>query len=97
MNKSIKDIIASEYIVQNEYNLNPLYIKKIIKMKGVTTTELMTLFNRSIAATYARLSGNKPISLEEGFKLANLLQIDINRLFAPTQQDVMNVVVHDKL
>lgn len=95
--RTIKDMIGNEYIAQNEYNLNPLYIKKIIKMKGVTTEQLMKLFDRSIAATYTRLSGNKQISLEEGFKLANLLQIDINKLFAPTQQDIMNVIVHDKL
>jgi len=95
MNVPVKNI--SNYRHNVKYNLNSLYIKKIIKMKGITTDQLMKLFNRSIAATYARLSGTKPISLEEGFKLSELLQIDMIKLFAPTQEDIMDVIVRDKL
>jgi len=83
--------------ITTKYNLNPLYLKKVIKMKNVTQQELMQLFDRSIASIYTRLSGSKMFTIKEAFLLADYLDMDINKLFAPTQDDVMNVIVRDKL
>lgn len=80
-----------------KYNLNPIYLKKVIKMKNVTQQDLMQLFDKSIASIYTRLSGSKKFTIEEAFLLADYLEMDINKLFAPTQDDVMNVIVRDKL
>lgn len=81
----------------NEYNLNPVYIRKLIHQKNINKDDLMKLFGKSQAAVYARLSGAKMFTIEEGFKLANILNIDIYKLFTPSQQDIIDVLCNDKV
>lgn len=84
-------------VKNNEYNLNSVYIRKLIQQKNIKKTDLMKLFNKSQAAVYARLSGAKIMTIEEGFKLAQLLNINIYTLFAPTQQEIIDVLCNDKV
>ena len=84
-------------VKNNEYNLNPVYIRKLIQQKNVNKNDLMKLFGKSQAAIYARLSGAKIMTIEEGFKLANLLNIDICKVFAPSQQDIIDVLCDNKV
>lgn len=83
--------------VKNEYNLNPVYIRKLVQQKGINKNDLMELFGKSQAAVYARLSGAKVMTIEEGFKLANKLGIDIHKVFAPSQQDIIDVLCDNKV
>lgn len=83
--------------VKNEYNFNSLYVREIIQQKNIKKTDLMKLLGKSQAAVYARLSGAKPMSIEEGIKLANLLNVDICLLFAPSQQDIIDVLCNNKV
>ena len=84
-------------IVKNEYNLNPVYVRKLIQQNNINKNDLMKLFGKSQAAIYARLSGAKIMTIEEGFKLANSLNIDIYKLFAPSQQDIIDGLCNNKV
>lgn len=81
----------------SNYNLNPVYIRKLIQQKNINKRDLMRLFGKSQAAVYARLSGAKIMTIEEGFKLANFLNVDICTLFAPSQEDIIDVLCNDKV
>lgn len=83
-------------VENNEYNLNPVYIRKLIQQKDIKKNDLMNLFGKSQAAIYTRLSGAKIMTIEEGFKLAKLLNINIYKIFAPTQQEIIDVLCNDK-
>lgn len=80
----------------NEYNLNAVYIRALINQKKIKKKDLMKLFGKSQAAIYARLSGAKVMTIEEGFKLANYLNMDIYKLFSPSQQDIVDVLCNNK-
>lgn len=67
------------------YYYNPDYIKAILKKKKVTIGHLIKLWNKSQAAVYARLSGNKILNIDELIDLSNCLGIPIQELLLPEE------------
>ena len=89
--------------IVREFNFNPTYFSKLLAEKGVTIDMLRTLWadpitgkKKSLAAVYSRRSGTKPLPIDEAFALAELMGIDVNIIFAPTQEELMGVLCNDK-
>ena len=74
----------------NDYNINNEYLKNLVKEKGFKLNKICSLWNMKLVCVYDKFKGKKKISLKEGIHLSNLLEMDVNDIFCPLNDQIVN-------
>lgn len=76
----------------NDFNLNQKYLKRLLNEKGIHINELCNLWGLKIVSIYDKLRGDTKITVKEGILLSSYMELPIERIFCPTDNELIQVI-----
>lgn len=76
----------------NYFNLNQKYLKRLLNEKGIHINELCNLWGLKIVSIYDKLRGDTKITVKEGILLSSYMELPIERIFCPTDNELIQVI-----
>lgn len=75
-----------------DFNLNKKYLNKLMSNHNVVKKDLCDLWELKPVSIYDKLRGDTKITIKEGILFSELIEIDINDLFCPTNEQILKVI-----
>lgn len=76
----------------HEFNLNKKYLNKLMSNKKIKNKDICDLWELKQVSIYDKLRGDTKITVKEGILFSNLLSLDINNIFCPTDMEILEVI-----